>query len=284
MVYSTNIVKVKGDDRSEETDLVAIEEPLELKITYWEDFIWKEYPLTVTMRTPGNDEELALGFLFSEHIIAHCNQVDDIRHCPKSQHPENTLMIRLSKALEFNLTYHKRNFFSHSSCGVCGKTAIDNITQPNSMVFPQNQIQILHTCLYQLPHLLLTQQLAFTYTGGLHAAALFDTKGELIIVREDIGRHNALDKLIGAALQLNLIPLQNYILLVSGRVSFELIQKSLSSGITFMAAIGAPSSLAVQLAQEHDMTLVGFLKENRCNVYAGKHRIIFQQKTAIHGK
>ncbi|KAA0991706.1 formate dehydrogenase accessory sulfurtransferase FdhD [Dyadobacter aurulentus] len=268
-VVSCRITKVNAATTSETGDFLAVEEPLEIRIAYQESgrAHWKT--ISVTMRTPGNDRELAAGFLFTEGII---QSINDIKKIESSVFEENLVLVTLSDSCSPNLHTSERNFYTTSSCGVCGKTSIDAITTVLPFNLP-NTLHVNRELLFTLGARLSGQQNIFEETGGLHAASLFAHEGTLLHLCEDVGRHNALDKLIGAALLADQLPLAGKILLLSGRASFELIQKALMAGIELVAAIGAPSSLAVKLAEAHHLTLVGFLKNDRFNVYTGYHRI-----------
>ena len=264
------IVRVSGNICSPFLDDISVEEPLEINILYreGESNVYKN--ISVTMRTPGNDSELALGFLFTEGIITNKNQIKNIENlksnCKTSA--ENAITIELEDHFTPNLMNTDRNFYTTSSCGVCGKGSIESIRTVSNYIHHKNDFNnIKLSALYQLSEKLRTFQNNFSATGGIHASGIFDLAGNLLAIREDVGRHNALDKLIGYALSAKLLPLNQHILLLSGRSSFELIQKAAMAGITSVAAIGAPSSLAVDLAKEFDMTLIGFLRENRFNIY-----------------
>ncbi len=277
MVKSFQIKRFTTDKVVTTDDLLAVEEPLEIILTYWNGYTWKEKTLIITMRTPGKDEEMALGFMYAEGIIKDTSDVEYIKHCLHSDYPHNTLRVHLSRNCDFDMTAFQRNFYTHAGCGVCGKTSIESIKNIHGFPIQDNTLQISSSILHQLPEQLLAHQYAFNYTGGIHVAALFEKTGHLLMVREDIGRHNALDKLLGAAITQDDIPLSEHILMVSSRASFELVQKSASAGIPIMAAMGAPSSLAVDLATTFNMTLIGFLKSSRLNVYCGGERIILNQ-------
>lgn len=263
------ITRINGNAPFSDTEVLAVEEPLEIRLAYYQGF-WKEKSISITMRTPGNDKNLALGFLFAEGIINSYDWVKEVS-CPK----QNTIVVKLKEDILPNLQHSDRNFYTTSSCGVCGKASLNDIRTVDQNVHLKNSSFKL-TCdvLYSLPKQLKNRQSCFTATGGIHAAGLFNDNGTIMFVHEDVGRHNALDKLIGNALQQQLLPLDHYVLLLSGRSSFELVQKAITAGISIVAAIGAPSSLAVALAEEFNITLVGFLKENRCNVYTHPHRIL----------
>jgi FdhD protein len=250
-------------------DLLAVEEPLEIRIVYGPENDRKQKNISVTMCTPGHDEELAVGFLFTEGIITH---KDDIMNCGATGN--NIVIAALRPGISFDPKKIERHFYTSSSCGVCGKSSIDAVKNVFGSQHEKDTIQIHSATLTGLPETLRKQQEVFEHTGGLHASALFELNGNLLLTREDVGRHNALDKLIGAALMNGDLPLNNHILLLSGRASFELIQKAATAGIKITCAVGAPSSLAVELAKETDMTLVGFLRDGRFNIYCGEKRII----------
>jgi len=278
MVKSFQIKRFTEDAITPRDDLLAVEEPLEIILTYWTGYTWKEKTLIITMRTPGNDAELAIGFMYAEGVIHTTCDIQSMRHCLKSSHLGNTLKVQLSKNCDVDFSAFQRNFYAHAGCGVCGKTSIESIQNIHCSPVEDVPIQVSSSILHQLPAQLQNKQHAFNYTGGIHAAALFDKAGNLLMVREDIGRHNALDKLLGAAIKQYELPLSEHILVVSGRASFELVQKAVSAGIPIMAAIGAPSSLAVDLATSFNMTLIGFLKSSRLNVYCGGKRIILNEQ------
>ena len=255
-------------------DQVAVEEPLEIQLEYSSSTGRLKKSIAVTMRTPGDDENLAVGFLFTEGIIISSNQIKSIYH---SIADNNIVIVRLHENVIPVLKHSTRNFYTTSSCGVCGKASIEAVKVNINFNNQNDSLQIAATTLTQLPAALHDRQKMFQSTGGLHASALFNLDGEFICLKEDVGRHNALDKLIGQALMNNQLPLHNHILLLSGRASFELIQKSAMAGIRIVAAVGAPSSLAVELANEAGITLAGFLNNNRFNLYSGFSRIKSQQ-------
>jgi len=227
--------------------------------------------LTITMRTPGNDYELALGFLFAEGIIRGRDDLRSMRRLGNGV--ENVVVIELQEEQLLQIGRPHRNFVTTSACGVCGKTSLLDLEANVCPRLPVDHIQVFPELLYHLPRCLRARQSVFETTGGLHAAALFNLAGELQDTREDVGRHNAVDKLVGAALLKGCLPINRSILLVSGRASFELVQKALVAGVPIMAAVGAPSSLAVSTAERSGMTLIGFLKNGRFNVYTGLGRI-----------
>lgn len=261
--------KVNHSEVTDTDDVLAIEEPLEIRLTYGpaEKRITKS--LSVTMRTPGNDAELATGFLYTEGII---KQIIDIKNCLVI--PDNIVQVIISENITLDLGKLERNFYTTSSCGVCGKSSIDSVKTVCDIQTSGEEIRVSAELIYTLPDILRKNQDVFEQTGGLHASALFDIDGNLLITREDVGRHNALDKLIGVALSQNLLPLDKHLLMLSGRASFELIQKAAMAGIKLVAAVGAPSSLAVQLAEESGITLIGFLRDNRFNIYSNQIRIM----------
>ncbi|MEY2924796.1 MAG: hypothetical protein RLZZ337_1344 [Bacteroidota bacterium] len=240
-------------------DKVAIEAPLEIQIQKSGE---QPISVSVTMRTPGDDEELALGFLFTEAILADYQQVKAVSYLG-----ENIVKVHVASDFQLNLATTERNFYTSSSCGVCGKASIEAIHTHTHFKL-QEPKPIANDVLFSLKEKLAEQQSLFSETGGIHAAALFSYAGELQLLREDVGRHNALDKLIGASLRTAKLPLADSILLLSGRASFELVQKATMAGISTIVAVGAPSSLAVELAQENGQQLIGFLKEMSYNKYA----------------
>ena len=246
-------------------DSLAAEEPLEIRLN--------SIPLTVTMRTPGNDLELVAGFLLTEGIVESRDQLAEI-HAPTSDSwPKGNVVEVQVKNSEFEPKDLQRNFFAASSCGICGKASIEAVRRRGLRV-PGRGFWIAAEVLCGLPQRLRTRQAVFDRTGGLHAAALFDAGGELIALREDIGRHNAVDKLVGWALLEGHLPLDRYILLVSGRGGFEIVQKALAAGIPVVASVSAPSSLAVKLAREMGLTLIGFVRGQRFVVYSGGERCL----------
>ena len=247
-------------------DFLAAEEPLEIRIG--------ENPLSVTMRTPGHDVELAAGFLFTEGLVQRREQIVTLENVTSDDDGERGNVVRselISEALP-DFEKLRRHFFAASSCGICGKASIDAV-RSRLLRTPNPDFRVAPNLIVRLPEALRSAQDVFERTGGLHAAALFDAEGKLLIVREDIGRHNAVDKIIGWALLNERIPLSDCVLLVSGRGGFEIIQKAIVAGIPVVASVSAPSSLAVQLARELRLTLIGFLRGNRFVVYAGDDRV-----------
>ncbi len=254
--------------------MLAVEEPLEIRIGYYENSRFAHKSISITMRTPDHDFELAAGFLFTEGILQSPEQISSIKHCGKigKEGFENTVRVDLTKDVNINFKQLERHFYTSSSCGVCGKSSIEALHTGVKKITSNLKVKADLIC--KLPEILLKSQPVFNQTGGLHASALFDENGNLDIVREDVGRHNALDKVIGTKFSANKTPLNDKILLVSGRASFELVQKALMAGIPILAAVGSPSSLAVKLAEEFGMTLIGFVRDNRFNVYCGEERLV----------
>jgi FdhD protein len=246
-------------------DSLAAEEPLEIRIG--------GVPLTVTMRTPGHDRELAAGFLWTEGLIESPDEIGALREAAVDAGSKSNLVEVELQGAEFDPESLKRNFYAASSCGICGKASIEAI-RVRGLSRPNPGFKIAPELLCQFPDRLRERQQVFGRTGGLHAAALFDAAGELLIAREDIGRHNAVDKAIGWALLEKRLPLSSHVLVVSGRGGFEIVQKALTAGLPVVASVSAPSSLAVKLAREFGLTLVGFLRERRFVVYSGAGRVI----------
>jgi FdhD protein len=247
-------------------DYLVREEPMEIRVGI--------HSLSVTMRTPGNDLELAAGFLFTEGLIHRREEIEVIEHAEsdKSSEAGNVVRIEISKDVRIDLESTQRNFFAASSCGICGKASLDSV-RLRGMRPPEGRLRLDPDVLCGMPDLLRTSQVVFSRTGGLHAAGLFDAQGQLVVQREDVGRHNAVDKVIGWALLNGCIPLSNYVLLVSGRGGFEIIQKAVAGGVPILASVSAPSGLAVRLAREMGLTLVGFLRGKRFIVYSGENRL-----------
>ena len=266
-ITSLPVQKILSDQLIDTTDPVAVEQPLEIRLQYGPTTARIEQNISLTMRTPGQDTELALGFLFTEGILP------DATPILKTQPGPDSILISLHDSFLPDLTRMQRHSYTNSSCGVCGKLSIDALHRPPSTPAGTDYDPIGSDLLFDLPQRLRAGQGIFDSTGGLHAAALFDRSGQCIVLREDIGRHNALDKVVGYAFLHNGLPASDSILLLSGRACFELIQKAAMAGITIVAAVGPPSSLAVETAQTSGITLVGFLRDRRFNIYSGAHRI-----------
>lgn len=274
-VNPVKIRRVLSNKNSVEKDLVAVEEPLEIRVGYGVESNREQVTITVTMRTPGDDEHLCLGFIYSEGMINFTHDVVSAKYCSnvgEEDGGENVMRVELSPDIPFNPNDFQRNFYTNSSCGVCGKASIDHVKQTCDPV-ADTGLKISTKTILQLPEMLESAQEVFKHTGGLHACGLFGSNGILILQKEDVGRHNALDKLIGSLLVSDNLPARGKILMLSGRISFELVQKGVKAGIPIIAAIGAPSSLAISLAEEYGVTLVGFLKNKGFNVYTGFDRI-----------
>lgn len=256
-------------------DALAVEEPLEIRIGFIHNGRRVHKAISITMRTPGDDASLAVGFLFSEGIIQSREQVAEVRHCGKPSPDKgirNTVLVELADGVDVDLKRLERHFYTTSSCGVCGKSSIEALRTGAAKIKSDGPV-VSADVIHQLPESGIVGQTTFEKTGGLHASVLFDPEGHLEAVAEDVGRHNALDKVIGKKFMSGELPLSKGILLVSGRASFELVQKALMAGIPIMAAVGAPSSLAVELALECGMTLIGFVRDGRFNIYSGEHRV-----------
>lgn len=260
-------------------DVIATEEPLEIRIGFKGDNGREEKSISITMRTPGNDDELSLGFLFTEGIITSPDDVIEVWHrsppVPGDVELRNVIRIDLADGAEVDFDRLERHFYTTSSCGVCGKASLDALSSQSSFSceIADSQFSIAIDDILLLTQRLENEQKIFGETGGLHASGLFDAAGEIIIVREDVGRHNAMDKLIGRLFVDGDLPAANHGILVSGRTSFELVQKVAMAGVPMLAAVGAPSSLAIDVAREFRITLIGFLRDGRFNVYSANERI-----------
>jgi FdhD protein len=256
-----------GAERRKQDDSLAIEEPLAILVSHGPPHDRRRTPISITMRTPGDDADLAAGFLFAEGVVREPSHILGI----EASSAESAIRVELHPDVSLDLHHLDRRGFTTSSCGVCGKTALDAIEATCDGPRPCGSVS--PSIIHELPNRLRESQPAFSRTGGLHAAALFELNGKLLAVREDVGRHNAVDKLIGAEFRAGRTPLHDRILLVSGRASFELIQKAAMAGVPVFAAIGAPSSLAVSLAERMGMTLLGFVRDQRFNIYTGMERV-----------
>ena len=266
-VANTRVMRwANGGLDNETEDWVAREEPLEIRV--------KGESIVVTMRTPGHDKELAIGFLLAEGVITNSSDVLEIAYCQQGEASlhKNILNVFLSPEVEINLDRLKRNVYASSSCGLCGKASIESL---QNIFEPLNKIETVISVdkILTLAQKLRAKQSTFDKTGGLHAAGIFDRNGELLVLREDIGRHNAVDKILGHLFLKNRMPLEDCVLMVSGRASFEIIQKSLAGRVGIICAVSAPSSLAVDMAKESGQTLIGFLRERKFNIYSHKERI-----------
>jgi FdhD protein len=262
---TTHVIRLaNGKKKQSQRDELAVEEPLEIRV--------RGRSVVVTMRTPGHDHELAAGFLFTERVIRERKHLVDIAISRASVEPQNTLNVFLRPSVEVDFAQLTRYVFATSSCGLCGKASIETVKQH----FPPvtSSITVSAKTLFQLPVRMKRAQQTFAQTGGLHAAAIFNTKDELIVLREDVGRHNAVDKVLGYGFLENKLPFDSHILLVSGRASFEIMQKALAARVPIVCAVSAPSGLAVEFARESGQTLVGFLRGEGMNIYCGAKRIV----------
>jgi len=267
-IRSVAVIRVRGDARVAESDRTAIEEPLEVRL--------HDQPFAVIMRTPGADRELAAGFLLAERIIAGADELGTIAHCrdPGADHPENVVNVTLtngSAAAIDRLLAGRRQVTTSSSCGMCGRRTIESLAATAPAIDAAWHVP--SSLITSLPERLRARQTVFDETGGLHAAGLFTRDGSLVDIAEDVGRHNAVDKIIGRMLMREALPLSDHVLGVSGRTSFEIVQKAIVAGIPIVAAVSAPSSLAIELAQEFGVTLVGFVRGDSFNIYAHAARI-----------
>ena len=281
-VHPIQIQKVNSHSKEFKNDLLAVEEPLEIKLGFGPKENRQQKSLAVTMRTPGNDQELAMGFTLTEGIIKSFRDVTYINYCKdqEGKTSDNIIRLELDSNVKIDWERMQRHFYTNSSCGICGKASIESLELLNVEPLDQD-LTISREIIHSLEGKMRDAQLVFEHTGGLHAAAVFSADGELLLMREDVGRHNALDKLIGAATLKNMDLDQNIILL-SGRVSFELVQKALMAKIPFIVAVGAPSSLAVETAKKFNITILGFARNSQFNLYAGEQRLILgKNKVAI---
>ena len=277
-----SILRIAADAPEIDADLIAVEEPLEIQLGYTRRGIEIRKTVAITMRTPGHDQELAAGFLFTEGVVHSSAEIAAVEPAPDTP---NAVVVTLRPDVAVELRTLDRNNYITSSCGVCGKGSLDAVRTVARHPLPEPEPQFEPAVIHRLPQTARAAQHGFGQTGGLHAAALFDRDGRLIAIREDVGRHNALDKIIGARLLgagREAIPLSDRILFVSSRASFELVQKTIMAGCPVLAAVGAPTSLAVELARDTGATLLGFVRENRFNVYAGATRLRALTSALMH--
>jgi len=267
--------RLRGRAWSSDDDILAAEEPLEIRLLWEDGGVIVRKPIAVTMRTPGDDFELAAGFLYGEGIIAGQQDLVDVSYCTDEDEEQklNIINVTLRRGMTFDASRLERNFYTTSSCGVCGKAALDALEVQGCAVLPDGPAVRAET-ICALPGKLREAQAVFERTGGLHASGLFTPDGTLVSLREDVGRHNAFDKLVGERVLAGTTPLSDHVVMLSGRASFELLQKALVARIPIVAAVGAPSSLAVELAEEFNITLCGFVKADGMNVYTGEQRIL----------
>ena len=277
---AAHVQRVEGDQWGSQKDFLAVEEPLEIRLKFHSQGQMVEQSLSITMRTPGNDTELAAGFLLTEGIVQSQEDFAGIRPAKtlrKSHESCNTLVVELNSDVKFDSAKLTRHFYSTSSCGVCGKASLEALRVQQCPLIPKDRPLVADDVIRHLARKLRQEQSVFDKTGGLHAAGLFDPEGQLIALHEDVGRHNAVDKLIGEQLLARKAPLNEYLMMVSGRSSFEIMQKAMMAGIPMVAAVSAPSSLAVDLARQYGMTLMGFVRDGRFNIYTGSHRVQLSQ-------
>ena len=271
------VLKFKKNKFENTNDLISIEEPLEISIKYKDQDKWSTISLSITMRTPGHDEDLVRGFLFNEQIIQNLNEIKDIEIIGNKvgqYNIQNKILITLNNSKNINISKIKRDFLTNSSCGVCGKSSLDALEFTKKEKVSNIEPKLLKETIIRSPSILRDNQSEFSKTGGIHASGLFSSDGKLISLREDVGRHNALDKMIGNALYKNQINPNNQFITCSGRLNFELVQKVLMTNIGLMIGVGAPTSLAIDLANRFDMTLIGFVKEDSFNIYTNNQKVI----------
>ena len=274
-----NITRLKGSNRQEVQDNISVEEPLEMLLKFKIKDKWNTENISITMRTPGNDEDLISGFLYNERIIENINEIEKVEKKGEivgDYNLQNRIEATINNTKNLDIGKIKRNFVTNSSCGICGKTSLDSIEVLKNDKVDLSFSKINYDIILKSPEFLRSNQSEFSKTGGIHASALIDNKGKVIAIREDVGRHNALDKLIGYGLKNKIINPINQFIACSGRLNFELVQKALMSNIGLMAGVGAPTSLAIDLAKRFDMTLVGFVKSDGFNIYSNKERIIIK--------
>ena len=271
------VIKFKKNKFEKIDDLISMEEPLEISIKYKDQNEWVTSSLSITMRTPGHDEDLVKGFLFNEQIIQNLNEVDNIQSIGEKvgrYKIQNKILITLNNSKNINISKIKRDFLTNSSCGVCGKSSLDALEITKKEKTFKAEPKLTKEIIIKSPSILRQNQSEFSKTGGIHASGLFSSDGKLISLREDVGRHNALDKMIGNALNKNQIEAKNQFVTCSGRLNFELVQKVLMTNIGLMIGVGAPTSLAIDLANRFDMTLIGFVKEDSFNIYTNNQKVI----------
>ena len=270
------VSKFKSNKIENVDDLISIEEPLEISIRYKDQDNWVNQILSITMRTPGDDEDLVRGFLYNEQIIEDINHIDAIESFGDKvgqYNIQNKILATLNNSQNVNITKIKRDFLTNSSCGVCGKSSLDALEIIKKEKPSSSEPKITKDIIIQSPDILRNNQSEFSKTGGIHASGLFDNNGKLISIREDVGRHNALDKLIGSVLKNNQLKPTNQFITCSGRLNFELVQKVLMTNIGIMIGVGAPTSLAIDLANKFDMTLIGFVKGDSFNIYTNNQKV-----------
>ena len=270
-------VKYKQNQSATIDELISIEEPLEMIVRYKKNNNWIDNSISVTMRTPKNDEDLIVGLLFSEgiiHKLPEIEKVESLGHKTGKLKLRNKIRVTLNNGENLDVKHLRRNFLTNSSCGVCGKASMDSLEIICKTKINKNNPKIKSSLVTAIPNLLKQSQSEFSKTGGIHASALFDQDGKVLVIREDVGRHNALDKVIGHCFKNSIFDTKNQFIACSGRLSFELIQKTLMANIGLLMGVGAPTSLAIDLAKRFDITLIGFIKSDSFNVYCGENRIL----------
>jgi len=273
------VLKFKSNNSKEVDDQISIEEPLEIIIKYKNKDNWIENPISITMRTPGDDKDLVRGFLFNERVIEKLEYIEKIEETgtPVGQYElKNKVVVTINNSENIDIDKIKRNFLTNSSCGVCGKTSLDSLEIIKKDKIKKSIPKIPQEIILKAPDVLRKNQSEFIKTGGIHASGLFKNTGDIVAIKEDVGRHNALDKLIGFVLNKKLLDTGSQFLACSGRLNFDLVQKALMSNIGVMIGVGAPTSLAIDLANKFDITLVGFVKESSFNIYSNKERIVIK--------
>jgi FdhD protein len=270
-------IKYKQNQTSTINELVSIEEPLEMIICYKKNNDWINNSISITMRTPKNDEDLIVGLLFSEgiiHKISEIKKVELLGHKTGKFKLQNKIRVTLNNSKNLDVKHLRRNFLTNSSCGICGKASMDSLEIICKTKINKDNPKIKNSLITRIPKLLMQKQSEFSKTGGIHASALFDQSGKVLVIREDIGRHNALDKVIGHSFKNSIFDTKNQFIACSGRLSFELVQKTLMANIGLLMGVGAPTSLAIDLAKRFDITLIGFVKTDSFNIYCGENRIL----------
>ncbi len=271
------VIKFKKNKFENFDDLISIEEPLEISLKYKNQDSWETNSLSITMRTPGHDKDLVRGFLFNEQIIENLKDIENIESFGDKvgqYNIQNKILVTLNNSKNINISKIKKDFLTNSSCGVCGKSSLDALEIIKKDKTPKSNPKLSKEVIISSPSVLKKNQSEFTKTGGIHASGLFSSNGKLISLREDVGRHNALDKLIGDSLINNRLRPNDQFITCSGRLNFELVQKVLMTNIGLMIGVGAPTSLAIDLANRFDMTLVGFVKEDSFNIYTNNQKVI----------
>ena len=274
-----NVIKLKDSSVEEVKDFVSVEEPLEMNLKYKVDSKWITEHLSITMRTPGHDEDLISGFLFNERIIENFSEIENVEKIGEKVgdfNIQNKIVATINNAKNIDIGKIKKNFITNSSCGVCGKTSLETVEVIKKDKLNISFQKIQKKIILKSPDLLINEQSEFSKTGGIHASSLINEQGNVVATKEDVGRHNALDKLIGCSHKKKIINNHSQFISCSGRLNFELVQKGLMSNIGLMAGVGSPTSLAIDLAKRFDMTLVGFVKSDSFNIYCNKSRILIK--------